>query len=516
MPYYIGLLILTIIFTISGCAVNPVTGERQLLFSSSSEDIKIGKEQYKPAQQSQGGQYILDPSLTKYIQGVGHKLAKLSDQPDLPYEFVVLNNSVPNAWALPSGKIAINRGLLLELDTEAQLAAVLSHEVVHAAARHGAQRMQDNMFVQAGLAGLGMVLPDNDYRKLVIGGAGLGAQLTVAKYGRDHELESDKFGMKYMAKAGYDLQGAVDLQEIFLSFSKGRESSWVDGLFASHPPSQERVDENKKHASEYKSKDRFTGKSEYAAALSYLKKKAPAYELADQANQKLAKKKYEKALSLINDALKIEPKESLFHSIQGDIYQAKDQPSLALKSHDKATELNPNQFSYFMKRGTAYQSLKQDDKAKADYLKSMELLPTSVAALELGNLFEKSGSTKKAVSFYGQAATAGGDIGNDASRKMALLEIHKSPSKYLKVKHQQDSNGPLLISIENKSPLEIKQLTMLSQLLNDKGKVIKEDTWKTKQAIKPKSRSRYYPIPVSYHLKPEERVRTVIKSVKLP
>jgi len=89
----------------------------------------------------------VDPELTRYVAGVGARLAAQSPV-DLPYEFVVLNNSVPNAWALPGGKIAINRGLLTELESEAELAAVLGHEVVHAAARHTARQISRGMLLQ--------------------------------------------------------------------------------------------------------------------------------------------------------------------------------------------------------------------------------------------------------------------------------------------------------------------------------------------------------------------------------
>ena len=109
---------------LSGCVINPVTGDRELAFVSADQEIAIGEQQYAPSQQMQGGEYALDPELTSYVAGVGQKLAAVSDR-QLPYEFVVLNSSVPNAWALPGGKIAVNRGLLTELSTEAELAAVL-------------------------------------------------------------------------------------------------------------------------------------------------------------------------------------------------------------------------------------------------------------------------------------------------------------------------------------------------------------------------------------------------------
>ena len=105
-----------------GCAVNPVTGKNQLSFVSAEQEVASGAKNYEPSQQSQGGRYVVDPELTVYVNKVGKKLAAVSDRPQLPYEFVVLNNDVPNAWALPGGKMAINRGLLTKLEDEAQLA----------------------------------------------------------------------------------------------------------------------------------------------------------------------------------------------------------------------------------------------------------------------------------------------------------------------------------------------------------------------------------------------------------
>jgi predicted Zn-dependent protease len=508
-------LTLCILLVISACAVNPVTGERQVMFSSFAEDVEIGKQQYQPALQSQGGEYNLDPALTQYVSRVGLKLAALSDVPKLPYEFVVLNNSVPNAWALPSGKIAINRGLLVQLDNEAQLAAVLSHEIVHAAARHGAQRSRDNLFLQVGMMGLGLGLADNDYRSLIIGGASLGAQLTVAKYGRDHELESDEYGMKYMAKAGYDLQGAVDLQKLFLSFSKNKKSSFIDGLFASHPPSQERVDENIQHAKTFVSAGGFIGRAEYQQAIAGLKQAKPAYDLADKASASLSQGLNAEALSLISQAIEIEPKEALFSAIKGDALKQQGNYEAALKADLRATELNPKQFSYFLKRAQSYAALGQSQYAIDDFEYSMRLLPTSIAALGLGELYQQQSQPDQAIKYLTQAASAQGKIGESAQVKLALLEIHKTPEKYLKAKHFQDPKGPLLVKIENHSPLNIASVQLLSQVYDAQGKFLRKSTWQTKELLPAQQASPYYPLKIAYHLKPGEKIKTTVSSLTL-
>jgi predicted Zn-dependent protease len=188
-----------------------VTGDRELMLVSGEQDIAIGQQNYVPMQQSQGGVYDVDPALTEYVSEVGMKVARESGV-DLPYEFAVLNNSVPNAWALPGGKIAINRGLLTEMGSEAELAAVLGHEVTHAAARHSAQQQSRGMLTQGVVVATTIATSDSGYGDLVAAGAGIAGQLTLTKYGRDAELESDKYGMRYMSRAGYDPQGAVSRQ----------------------------------------------------------------------------------------------------------------------------------------------------------------------------------------------------------------------------------------------------------------------------------------------------------------
>src|SRR5215510_882694 len=145
-------VLLAVLFVafLSACGVNPVTGKREIQFVSEAQEVKLGEENYAPTRQSEGGDLTVMPELTTYVSGVGEKLAAVADR-KLPYEFVVLNSSVPNAWALPGGKIAVNRGLLTELQSESELAAVLGHEVVHAAARHGAKAQERATMMSAGM-----------------------------------------------------------------------------------------------------------------------------------------------------------------------------------------------------------------------------------------------------------------------------------------------------------------------------------------------------------------------------
>ncbi|MDL0432627.1 M48 family metalloprotease [Marinobacter sp. TBZ242] len=423
MNIHAGLRYLTVIVALailSGCSVNPVTGEKQLSLIPESQELSIGSEQYKPTQQTQGGQFYLDPELNLYVSEVGQKLADVSDRPDLPYEFVVLNSSVPNAWALPGGKIAINRGLLMELDDEAQLASILGHEIVHAAARHSVQRMQQGMLISAGVAGLGFALSDNEWAGLIMGGAAMGAQLALAQYSQADELESDHYGIRYMKEAGYDPQAAVELQEIFVRLSENRNTSFIEGMFATHPPSRKRVRENQELVNEIGAGG-YRGRETYQKKLAFLRSRQPAYDAHDEAMKLASDDKFDQALAKVNEAIRIEPEEAAFYSLRGRIHKAQDNPGKAEADFDKATSLYPEMFTYQLYSGLNALELSKLDKARQRLNKANETVPTSIAYLRLGDIAVKQGRRNDAIQYYSTAAEAQGQVAQEARQKLAQL-----------------------------------------------------------------------------------------------
>lgn len=405
---------------LSGCSVNPVTGEKQLSLIPESQELSIGSEQYKPTQQTQGGQFYLDPELNLYVSEVGQKLAKVSDRPDLPYEFVVLNSSVPNAWALPGGKIAINRGLLMELEDEAQLASVLGHEIVHAAARHSVQRMQQGMLISAGVAGLGFALSDNEWAGLIMGGAAMGAQLALAQYSQGDELESDHYGIRYMKEAGYDPQAAVELQETFVRLSEDRETSFLQGMFATHPPSQKRVRENQELVNKIGAGG-YRGRETYQEKLSFLRSRQPAYNAYDEAMKLASDDKLDDALAKVNEAIRVEPEEAAFYSLRGRIYRAKDNLKKAEADFDKATSLYPEMFTYQLHSGLNALAMNNYDKARERLNQANQVVPTSIAYLRLGDVAVQQGRRQDAIQYYSTAAEAEGEVAQEARQKLAQL-----------------------------------------------------------------------------------------------
>src|SRR5690606_6285196 len=274
---------------------------------------------------------------------VGQRLAAASDL-NLPYEFVVLNNSVPNAGALPGSKIALNRGLLMELDNEARLVAQLGHEILHAAARHGALAMQRGLLLQGVLLATTVATSDDDYSNLAVGAASIGAQLINQRHGRDAELESDLYGMRYMAAAGYDPRAAVSLQETFVRLSEGQDDQgWLAGLFASHPPSQERVERNRQTAAQLPAGGEL-GRERYQAATATLRNRAPAYEAYDRAQQALSEERYDEARRLAQEAVRLVPQEAHFHSLLGGIELSQRPFEQAAGHYSNAIARNDNFF----------------------------------------------------------------------------------------------------------------------------------------------------------------------------
>ncbi len=464
---------LTISFAIAvaflaGCAVNPVTGKTEFMTVSTESEIKIGQQNYAPMQQSQGGVYDVDPELSAYVRGIGMRLAAESGV-DLPYDFVVLNNSVPNAWALPGGKIAINRGLLTELENEAELAAVLGHEVVHSAARHTAKQISRSQLMQVGVIGTAIAASDSDYGNLIAGGANLLAMGALAKYGRSAELESDYYGMQYMSGAGYDPQGAVTLQETFVRLSEGRQSDWLSGLFASHPPSQERVDTNRATAAVLPAGGR-TGEDEFQRMMEKTRAAKPAYDAYDEGRKALADEKIDEALTLANKALDLFPQEAHFHALRGDARLAADKFDMAVTNYNRAIERRDGFFYYHLQRGLARNELGQTSGAITDLERSIEMLPTAPAYYTLGKIAEDRGDIPAAIGYYKVVAKGGGEYGKAATARLVRLDLPQNPGTYVLRRCDADGGGNLVVSVKNDTSVYITGVAFVVQYTDATGR----------------------------------------------
>jgi predicted Zn-dependent protease len=255
--FLIPLLLTALLAAAVGCAVNPVTGDHQLALMSEDQEIAAGREN-DPKVKNQYGIYD-DALLQAYVQQIGERLAAQSHRPGLIYRFTVLDSADVNAFALPGGYIYITRGILAYLNSEAELAAVLGHEIGHVTARHSVRQYSAAMAANIGATIASIFVPElgnqgGQQLLNVLGGA------LLSGYGRDHELEADRLGAQYIARTGFESNAMIEVvallknQEEFekeRAKSEGREPRIYHGVFASHPSADTRlqqvVGEARKH-----------------------------------------------------------------------------------------------------------------------------------------------------------------------------------------------------------------------------------------------------------------------------
>lgn len=236
-----------------GCETNAATGRSQALMYSRGEEIQIGDENKGPLTEEFGGA-IVRPELHGYVADIGKRLAAVTeaDNPQLPWEFTLLNSKVINAFALPGGKVFISRGLCEEMTNEAQLAAVLGHEVGHVTARHTSERMSQALGTTIGGAVLGgLIGAAAGGKEGAAVGAASGAtvgQVVSLSFSRDQEIEADRLGMRYMEKLGYDPVGAIEVQEIL---GRAGGGGGMPEFLSTHPASDTRIAELNKRYNKY-------------------------------------------------------------------------------------------------------------------------------------------------------------------------------------------------------------------------------------------------------------------------
>ena len=222
-----------------GCSTNPATGETQLMLISREQEIQIGEEAAPQFEEEFGGE-VPNQTLQSYVSSVGQQVARNSDR-DMPYEFTLVRSDVPNAFALPGGKIFITAGLMSKMNNERELAAVLGHEIAHVAARHNVAGIQRQMGVQVFAQVLGSIV-GGDAGAAAEAAASVVGAMSNLKYSRGAEHEADLIGMRYMQRAGYNPWGMIELLKVLQSLSEGGESK-VANIFQTHPLTSERINQ---------------------------------------------------------------------------------------------------------------------------------------------------------------------------------------------------------------------------------------------------------------------------------
>ena len=216
---------------VAACAVNPVTGRRELSLISEDSEIEMGREVDEEMSASLG--MVEDPQLQAYVSDLGLRLAAESERPELPWSFKVVDDPAVNAFALPGGFIYVTRGILANFESEAELAGVLGHEIGHVTARHSVSQISRQQVLVAGL-GLGMLLSERIERASDY--LGLGLHLLTLKFSRNDESESDALGLRYMTEVGFEPDAMIGVFQMLGSVGgRGRLLDSSVGANASAP-----------------------------------------------------------------------------------------------------------------------------------------------------------------------------------------------------------------------------------------------------------------------------------------
>ena len=293
---------------LSGCAINPVTGQQQLMLVSEQQEIQMDR-QNSPHQFSADYGAVQDNRVNDYVTKVGISLSSSSHRPDMPYSFRCVNANYVNAYAFPGGSIACTRGILVTLDNEAELAALMGHEIGHVNARHTASRMSSAIAVQ-GIVAIGVgVAATQDSRlvPLAAGLGGIGAGMLLASYSRSDERQADSLGMEYMDNANYDPEGMVGLMAELNKLHKSKPS-FVQQMFASHPMSSERyATAVKKRDTVYADSKGKLLRERYMDNIASVRRIKPAIIEMQKGEGAMGKKSYHEAEEHFAKALRIAP-----------------------------------------------------------------------------------------------------------------------------------------------------------------------------------------------------------------
>jgi predicted Zn-dependent protease len=224
-----------VMLVLSACAVNPATGGRMFSLVSEGQEIEMGQQAML---QVDAGMGLYDnPALQAYVDSVGQAMAAVSERPELPWSFKVVDDPVINAFALPGGPVYLARGIMAHFNSEAEMASVLGHEIGHITARHSVEQISRAQLMQIGLVAGVVLVPELRPFGDALGG-GLG--ILFLKFGRDDESQSDELGFRYMSRLGYDPQGAVDMFEI-LERQRDASGGAIPEWQSTHPDPGNRV-----------------------------------------------------------------------------------------------------------------------------------------------------------------------------------------------------------------------------------------------------------------------------------
>ncbi len=444
------------------CSVNPVTGERDFVLMSEDAELEMGRKYYSQILQSQA--LYQDPKIQSYVQSIGDSLAELSHRSDLIYRFTVLDSPDVNAFALPGGYIFINRGLMVYLSSEEELAAVLGHEIGHVTARHSVRQIS-----QAQVLSIISYAVAREAGSAAGDLANIASGALVAGYGRDMELQADSLGAEYMAKQGYSALGMIDTISVLkehelysteVSKRRGSNQQTYHGIFASHPSNDSRLKEVIKKADSLR-KDSLESNS-----LNYLKR-IEGMTYGDSQVAGILRKNgfYHKDLDIRlispdNWEVLNTPNSLTFIAPEG-------KASLQVSVSDQVRKETPKNYLSRLTSGEVYQS---KELKLGGHQAFLTLLEENFRISRVAIVFKN----KRIFTFYGTTEKNGLDIGEFDNQFLSIIESFRDLkateielTEPLLIKSYKVARGDSYSSLARKSPIPFDPESRLRLLNGD-------------------------------------------------
>lgn len=401
---------LIVLLAVSGCAVPVIPGQQVSTQPLTLEEEKaLGKRAHQQLVQQMGGVYP-DRELNIYVNRIGQWLAAKSERPDLEYHFQLINDSTPNIFSLPGGYVGITRGLMIRLQSEAQLAAVLGFEIGHVVAQHHLQGIAPENLRERPVSLIDRLSTDSDYAALVSSLPRVGIELIEKSYSRGHEQVADRMGIDLMVAAGYRPMVAVEVLELFLEKQQVEGEGELRSLFRSHPFSEKRLKEARGYVeSRYPDCGGRIGELDFSVIVTDLKALEEGYELYDLARKLERQGEDMAAIETYHEALMLAPDEALILAGLGLAYLRNEDSVPARRYLIKAVNLQGDYSQSRLGLGYVYLQKWQYAQAISQLEESLRLLPTVEAAFLLAESQQRIGHKVKARDLYLIVASADRD-----------------------------------------------------------------------------------------------------------
>ncbi|MFP4245158.1 MAG: M48 family metalloprotease [Ectothiorhodospira sp.] len=362
-----------------GCATDPVTGEQRLMLMSEAQEVAIDRQQ-APHQFSNDYGVLRDAAVSAYVKEVGMGVARVSHRPDMPYDHHVVNANYINAYTFPGGTMACTRGIMVEMEDEAELGALLGHETGHVNARHSARRYTKGVLASLALGGLGIAAGQSEqlsgYSNLIYAVSAVGATALLAHYSRENEREADALGLEYMVKAGHNPEGMVGLMDHLRAMSD-HEPNAIEAMFSTHPMSQERYDTARREARERygAAMDRTTRRERYMDQTASLRRLKPVIEKEREGEALMAKERPSEAAKHFEEALRREPEDYPGLVLMAKAQSAQGRHREAQRYLEAAREAYPEEGQAIHLSGVNQLALDNPEAALAQFQRYESLLP---------------------------------------------------------------------------------------------------------------------------------------------